>query len=192
MSGQLHVPTTLPTGKPAGIPFTGRRVGPRTCLDAMVERKISCLCRDSNLDFSAIQTITWPLHWLSCPGSDSNNKQTISEVFMAVIWLWSSGLCYRVVLLAGNDVLKKRTVSIFKAEIWRLRNWPISEPTRYHNPDDHTLKEGKYEKLRERGRQRTEIGKERMNKIRRKDRNKDGKKETHKGQQTQSGKKELL
>lgn len=61
VSGRLHTLTTLPPGKP---PVS---VGQEAGLDTLGKRKISLPCRESNMDSSVIQPITWSLQGLRYP-----------------------------------------------------------------------------------------------------------------------------
>jgi hypothetical protein len=48
VSGQLHTPAALPSGRSPGTHWIGGWVGPRAGLDAVVKRKIPTPYRDSN------------------------------------------------------------------------------------------------------------------------------------------------
>jgi hypothetical protein len=55
-SGELHAPVSLPPEKkPLGTHWIGGWLGPRAGLDPVEKRKISFLCRESNLNSSAVQ-----------------------------------------------------------------------------------------------------------------------------------------
>ena len=58
VSGQLHAPATLPLGKSLGSHLMEGWVGPRTSLDILARRKISCPYWDSNQD-SIVTMLSW-------------------------------------------------------------------------------------------------------------------------------------
>jgi hypothetical protein len=58
VNSQLHTPVALPPGETArGILCIGGWVGPLGCLDVIEERKISCPCRESKPDSSAVHSV---------------------------------------------------------------------------------------------------------------------------------------
>jgi len=58
-SGQLHIPAAffLLIGPPITHWIIGGWVGPTASLDVLEKRKISCLCWESNQEFSVFQFI---------------------------------------------------------------------------------------------------------------------------------------
>jgi hypothetical protein len=54
VSGQLHAPAAFLSGKELPVPLDGRLLNPRAGLVAVRKRKISCPCRETNPDSSAM------------------------------------------------------------------------------------------------------------------------------------------
>jgi hypothetical protein len=61
-----HVLAAFPRWKELTVPIDW--LSPRTGLDVMEKRNISCLYRASNLIYSAVQHIAWSLYRLIYPG----------------------------------------------------------------------------------------------------------------------------
>jgi hypothetical protein len=59
---QLYASVSLPSGRNTGTHQIGGCVGPRFSVDAFKKKEISCLCWESNHDFSVISLIAYPLY----------------------------------------------------------------------------------------------------------------------------------
>jgi hypothetical protein len=57
VSGQLHAPAALPSGRAPGTHWIGGWVGSRDILDAVVKRKIPSPCQESNPRISIVHPV---------------------------------------------------------------------------------------------------------------------------------------
>jgi hypothetical protein len=83
----------IPVERTPSSHWTGDWVGPRAGLDTEVRRKISCVCRGSNIDHP-VRSQT--LHWLSYPGSLSC---ILTNFIESVEWSWR-----RQTNMASHDI----------------------------------------------------------------------------------------